>query len=72
MDKLISIIIVTYNSEEHIYNCLKSIFKYNDIKDALEVIVVDNCSLNSDKMFNNIIHFIFTIILYLRYLYPYL
>jgi GT2 family glycosyltransferase len=54
MDKLISIIIVTYNSEEHIYNCLKSIFQYNDIKDALEVIVVDNCSLNSDKMFNNI------------------
>lgn len=42
--KKISIIIVTYNSENHIYDCLKSIFGNNDIGDALEVIVVDNCS----------------------------
>lgn len=42
--KKISVIIVTYNSEKHIYDCLASLFKYNDIGDELEVIVVDNCS----------------------------
>ncbi len=42
--KKISTVIVTYNSEAHIYDCLDSLFKYNDIGDDLEVIVVDNCS----------------------------
>ncbi len=42
--KKISIIIVTYNSEKDIYDCLDSIYQYNDIGDALEVIIVDNHS----------------------------
>lgn len=44
--KKISVIIVTYNSENHIYECLESLFKYNDICDDLEVIIVDNQSSN--------------------------
>lgn len=46
MDKRLSIIIVTYNSEKHIFDCLKSIYDHNDIGDKLEVIIVDNCSNN--------------------------
>lgn len=42
--KKLAVIIVTYNSEAHIYDCLKSLFEFNDIGDALEVIIVDNCS----------------------------
>lgn len=48
--KKISVIIVTYNSENHIYDCLESLFKYNDIGDSLEVIIVDNCSTYFDVM----------------------
>lgn len=52
---LISVIIVTYNSEEDIYDCLDSIFMYNDIQEeALEVIVVDNNSHNGKIMFDKI------------------
>ena len=54
MIKRISIIIVTYNSERLIYDCLDSIFKFNDVGDGLEVIIVDNCSDNCDKMFKKI------------------
>lgn len=52
--KTLSIIIVTYNSERLIYDCLDSIFKYNDIGDQLEIIIVDNCSKNTDLMFETI------------------
>lgn len=52
--KSLSIIIVTYNSERLIYDCLDSIYKYNDIGDQLEVIIVDNCSKNTDLMFDTI------------------
>lgn len=52
--KRLSIIIVTYNSEKHIYDCLESIYKYNDIGEALEVIIVDNCSQEFLKMQNKI------------------
>ena len=48
----ISIIIVTYNSSKHIYDCLESVFLYNDIGDALEVIVVDNHSQEQEQMFS--------------------
>ena len=48
MQKKISIVIVTYNSDNHISDCLESIFKYNDIGDALEIIIVDNMSKNTD------------------------
>ena len=44
MHKRVSVIIVTYNSEKHIYDCLSSIYRYNDIGDLLEVIIVDNNS----------------------------
>ena len=40
--KQLSIIIVTYNSNNYIKNCLDSIFQYNDIAHELEVIIVDN------------------------------
>lgn len=54
MNKKISIVIVTYNSEFLIVDCLESIFKYNDIGEALEVIIVDNNSKNVDLMFKSI------------------
>ncbi len=54
MDKKISIVIVTYNSEKDIMDCLASIDQYNDIGDALEVIIVDNCSQKVDEMFQEI------------------
>lgn len=54
MNKQLSIIIVTYNSERLIYDCLDSIFEFNDIGNKLEVIIVDNCSKNCDSMFKKI------------------
>jgi len=42
MNKKLSIIIVTYNSENVIQECLESIEKYNDIGDKVEIIIVDN------------------------------
>lgn len=50
MNKKLSVVIVTYNSENDIFDCLSSVFKYNDIGDALEVIVVDNNSRNYRQM----------------------
>lgn len=52
--KQISIIILTYNSESDIYDCLKSVYRHNDIGDALEIVIVDNKSLSVDIMFSNI------------------
>lgn len=53
--KRLSIIIVTYNSEKDIYDCINSIFQYSDIPaDELEIIVVDNGSVGRDVMFENI------------------
>lgn len=53
--KKLSVIIVTYNSEKHIYDCLESLFKFNDIGEDLEVIVVDNCSKEYEKMAEEIV-----------------
>lgn len=50
---LISVIIVTYNSEELIYDCINSLLKYNDIGDKLEIIIVDNSSENTYKRMNS-------------------
>ena len=50
----LSLIILTYNSEKDIYDCLKSVYQYNDIGEALEVIVVDNNSIGYDYMKNRI------------------
>ena len=52
--KSLSLIILTYNSEKHIYNCLKSVYQYNDIGDGLEIIIVDNNSINYAEMRDNI------------------
>lgn len=54
MKKLLSIIIVTYNSERLIFDCLDSIYKYNDLGNALEVIIVDNNSNDQDAVFSRI------------------
>ena len=50
----ISIVLVTYNSSKHIYDCLDSIHKYNDLGDELEIIVVDNDSEEQLAMFSRI------------------
>lgn len=52
--KKISIIIVTYNSLKDIFNCIKSIYAYNDILiEQLEIIIVDNSSFEVfDEMKN--------------------
>ena len=50
--KQLSIIIVTYNSEHDIYDCLASIRKYQDLpSEELEIIIVDNNSRDTDGMF---------------------
>ena len=53
MNKLASIIILTYNSEKYIENCLKSIFEQT--YDNVELIVIDNCSKDNtvDKIRNS-------------------
>lgn len=50
----ISIVIVTYNSDHLIFDCLNSILSNNDIGEKLEIIIVDNCSKNTDVMFSKI------------------
>ncbi|WP_160150109.1 glycosyltransferase family 2 protein [Parabacteroides sp. Marseille-P3160] len=52
--KKISIVIVTYNSEDLIGQCLDSIFNNNDLGEELEVIVVDNRSKNVNRMFSSL------------------
>lgn len=52
--KLLSLIILTYNSEKDIYDCLKSVYQYNDIGDGLEIIIVDNNSRNYTEMYDTI------------------
>lgn len=54
MIKKISIVVLTYNSEQLIFDCLDSIYKFNDIGDSLEVIVVDNNSNDQKKVFTSI------------------
>jgi len=54
MEKKLSIVIVTYNSERLIFDCLNSIFKNNDIGDELEIIIVDNCSDDRERVFKRI------------------
>ena len=53
--KRLSIIIVTYNSEHDIYDCVSSIIKFSDIPlSELELIIVDNNSRDTDTMFENL------------------
>ena len=52
----LSIIIVTYNSEAVIEECLHAIYSHNDLGSNLEVIVVDNGSDNQLSLFDTIHH----------------
>ena len=53
--KKVSIIIVTYNSEKDIYDCISSIIEYSDILLAeIELVVVDNNSIGCDTMFDKL------------------
>lgn len=53
--KQISIVIVTYNSEKDIYDCVKSIRNFADIPiKEIELIIIDNNSKNPIPMFENI------------------
>ncbi len=53
--KQVSVIIVTYNSEKDIYDCIDSIKQYSDIPlDNIELIIVDNGSNGADEMFANL------------------
>lgn len=50
----LSVVILTYNSEKDIDACLQSIYKCNDLGDDLEVILVDNNSIEQSKLQNHI------------------
>lgn len=53
--KKVSIIIVTFNSEKDIYDCINSIIENSDIPLAeIELVVVDNNSTDCDTMFNKL------------------
>jgi GT2 family glycosyltransferase len=53
--KQVSVIIVTYNSEKDIYDCVDSIQTHADIpKDDIELIIVDNCSREPEPMFSRL------------------
>lgn len=53
--KRLSIVIVTYNSEGDIYECISSIYEHADIpRQELEVVVVDNCSTDGKGMFRRL------------------
>lgn len=49
MEKLVSVIITTKNEEKNIENCLESVKKQNYPQDLLEIIVVDNNSMDKTK-----------------------
>jgi GT2 family glycosyltransferase len=49
--KQISLIIVTYESSGLIKDCLDSVFKFNDLSEELEIIVVDNGSKDQAVLF---------------------
>jgi GT2 family glycosyltransferase len=46
-DVVLSVVIVTYNSQALINDCLDSIYKYNDLGNQLEIILVDNSPADS-------------------------
>lgn len=52
--KELSLIILTYNSEKDIYDCLYSVYQHNDIGNRLEIIIVDNNSDGYVQMHDNI------------------
>lgn len=53
--KKVSIIIVTYNSDTDIYDCVTSIMEYADIPlEEIELVIVDNNSVGCDAMFDRL------------------
>lgn len=50
----VGLVIVCYNSDGLIKDCLDSIYHYNDIGDELEIIIVDNNSENQQFFFQGI------------------
>ncbi len=51
--KRLSIVIVTHESEDHIFDCVESILKYSYLsRNEVELIIVDNCSQDVDNMFS--------------------
>ena len=48
--KKLSLVILTYNSETDIFECLDSIYEHNDLGDALEIIVIDNNSAHQKDL----------------------
>lgn len=53
--KKVSIIIVTYNSEKDIFDCVDSIKQHADIpQEDIELIIVDNCSHEPETMFKKL------------------
>lgn len=46
----LSVVIVTYNSTKLLKECLHSIYKYNDIGEQLEVLIVDNKSQDIEQL----------------------
>lgn len=52
--KKLALIIVCYNSQSLIKDCLDSVYKFNNIGDELEIIIVDNQSSNQSEFFINI------------------
>lgn len=51
---LLSVIIVSYKNLELLNSCIESIYRFNDIGDSLEIIVVDNSP--EDDVYNAIKH----------------
>lgn len=50
--KKLSVIIVTFNSQDYIAECIDSIYRFNDIGESLEIIIVDNSNEEaSNRMF---------------------
>lgn len=48
-DKQLSVVIVTYNSERDIFDCIDSVRTHNTLGEALEIIVVDNHSAHFEE-----------------------
>ncbi len=53
--KQLAIVIVTYNSEEHIFDCVKEVIQHCDLpRDEVELIIVDNHSRQPQPMFTTL------------------